>query len=290
MPENSKTKKKQGEIVHYSRWITTFVIVIVVAAAGVGLQWRFQIFSSIRFFFQLPSRVIQLTSDLQQAQQTIHDLQQSMVLPQKTISLTKAASLINLANLHFSTGGNAQTALSMLQEAQKLVASSSDASNMQNAIQQDIDALKRYQQQAIGPLLGKLNQLSDLINQLPLLQSDEQLTTTEPGAKKDKLPFWKEGWQNSLSTIKSLVIIRHREVSIHPLITIQQQTLLKLYLQSLIGQASWSLLHHDPVLYKTTMSQFMVTLDQYYLQTNPDKKKIDALMNDLMKAAVQGES
>ncbi len=176
--------------------------------------------------------------------------------------------LIHLANLHLTVGHDASTALQLLEIAyQRLQKVPNPAVfALKQALIHDIAALKLIPKINVSDIVLRLDQVSQAIQNLPelptkKLHQQDMITVTKP--EHDKLP-WHKRLIHSLSGLKDLVVIRHIQKPIQPLLSPEQQSFLLENIQLKISQAGWAVLHQDPKLYRQSLEIAQDWLKNYY--------------------------
>ncbi len=223
---------------------------------------------------QLQASVELVKAQTQQMQQNLIAVQQNLahVLKITTKTSTQRALgdvtyLIHLANLHLTVGHNPETALQLLQIAyQRLQKIPNPAVfALKQALIHDIAVLKLVPKVNVSSLILELDQVSQALQNLPGLPSKKlpKVSTALTQHEHDNLPWYKK-ITHGLSGLKSLVIIRHIQKPIQPLLSPEQQNFLIENIQLKISQAEWAVLHQDPKLYKQSLYIAQQWLKTYY--------------------------
>jgi uncharacterized protein HemX len=105
----------------------------------------------------------------------------------------------------------------------------------------------------------------------------ERLKILTPGsaiiAKPEEKPAtgWKQHLEQSLQSLKNVIVIEHTDKQYRPLLDQQQISSFKLYLSSLYAQALWAALNHHNTLYQHALNEAKKSIDEYLLNSNQEK-------------------
>ncbi|OGT06000.1 MAG: hypothetical protein A2103_03445 [Gammaproteobacteria bacterium GWF2_41_13] len=117
----------------------------------------------------------------------------------------------------------------------------------------------------------QLKALDDTVDQLPLIQDHLQFSTTQnhttpiPASIKSK---WLDLLHTFKITLKEILIIRHHEQPIEPLMTDQYRDLLNIRLHVLFAEAEWATLNEQTSLYQSILNQLQTIFQHYFIQTD----------------------
>lgn len=285
------TAKKSSKIAPSMLLASTAIFIAI--AAGLGTVFLWQQYSTLDQRMQVTVNTIRHVSQKQLAQQNsnIQALQSQFAQMQEIIETTQSnlahilkitstsdleralgdvAYLIHLANLHLSVGHDVSTSLHLLTLAQQRLQEMPDPSlfELKKALDHDIAQLKKTPVVNRADIALELNTLSDSIQQLPLLPTtqslkkeiqQQQATTLSPTQKR----WYQKMWENIVG-LKELVVIRHVQKPVAPLVGPQQQIFLRENLQVKLIQAQWAILNQKPKLYQQSLQTAIDWLKNYY--------------------------
>jgi uroporphyrin-3 C-methyltransferase len=126
-------------------------------------------------------------------------------------------------------------------------------------------------------IMQQLEQLNQQVDALPLK------TPSASGAKAPSTPSTSETgiWQNlreSWHFLGQLIIVRHHEQPVEPLLSVDQTFYLKQNLQLRLGEASLAVLYRDQGLYRTSMQIAKTWVKQFF---NLNAKNTQAFINHI---------
>ena len=125
-------------------------------------------------------------------------------------------------------------------------------------------------------LISQLDALKHQVEKLPLnLPEVSKAAAIE--TKNDQSGFWqpvKESW----GQIKQLMIIRHHDKPVEPLVTPLQDVYLKQNLQLQLEEASLAVLYRDPDLYRSSLQKINAWVKQFF---NPRDKATQTFLETI---------
>lgn len=276
--------------------ISLSLLAILVALGGIYVVSKdWQAMQSDTATLQNQSQ--QLSNTLAQTQQTIASQQQALTAAQKSIVqleekmgrnsndwvLAEAKYLIHLADYNLEFGHHSNTAIALLQAANQRIASLDDPRflKLRAALTNDITNLQQLPNIDITGILLKIDSVSAAVAKLPLIdktQTSQQGVQTTNSQKSqqaaDSLPLWKRGLDDSLATLKTLVVIRHHQQNIEPLISPKQQSYLMENIQLQLANAQWALLNQQPEIYVRSLKQASTWVKKYYVTSSTATKNV----------------
>lgn len=230
-----------------------------------------------------------LTDSYKQQQKSIDTLQNNLnqVLDlsknqNRQLALSEATYLIHLANIHLNVGHDIASAEKLLQLAYDHLKTIDDPSffNLKAALNKDIAKLKAMSKTDMSALILKLESINTQIQNLSLLpskfQTDSRQLLPKPLPDSDHLPWYKR-FIHSLSGLKELVLIRHEDQPISPLLSEQQQLFLKENIQFKLFQTEWAVINQQQKLYTDNLQQVKNWLTQYFHQN----KKVPNIISEI---------
>lgn len=180
-------------------------------------------------------------------------------------TLIEVRYLLNLAEYHLKLIPEPQTALAILQKAEKLLEALNDPNTLtlrQNIINASTQ-IKSLPKVNYANILMQLNSLETQLPNMPLINqvSKGSIQTIIP---KETASGWRKYWHKSLQTLEKLVIIRRQNQTVEPLISPKQHVFLIENLQSKLSQASWALLHNNQEVFQESLKSLISWINQYY--------------------------
>jgi len=221
----------------------------------------------------LSSQLKQLENSLEKNSATISEneaavqiLKQAKDLNNNRWVLIDTRHLLNMAEYNLTLVPAPNTALAILKKAEKQLASLNDPNTLplRQAITDAVTHLKALPKIDYAGMLMQLNAISRQLTQLPLINDNatgevqklDYTTRTDSG--------WRKYWHKSLDTLEKLVIIRHQNQPIEPLISPGQQTFLVENIRLKLSQASWALLQNNQQIFENSLNTAISWINKYY--------------------------
>jgi len=243
------------------------------------------------------ARLTQIQQQLSQTQTGYQGLQKQFVQIQQqvqqklsandaTVRLSTMHQLMQLAYYNLIYLHDQESALSALTLADKELAALSPLpmrlEPLQRVLTHNIASLKALPTLDLSHALAELNsvhaQLTQLQGQGSLAQPIKTMPNTPittPGEK------WLSAIQSSLRQFQQLIVIRHLDKPIEPLLPQQQQQYLLYNLHVLLQQAQWALLHRQASVYQMSLQQIKTIIAHHFVGRSAETviHTIDALQH-----------
>jgi uroporphyrin-3 C-methyltransferase len=195
--------------------------------------------------------------------------------------LLKARYYLELAqiNAHWST--NFESTVALLNEADTLLKQFNEPQifAIRQAIAKDIAQVQANPQLDSSGVLSQLDAAQNSVNDLsiPLLASKEN-EAEKSSTSTNKPSSWKTQLQESMGFLEKLVVIRHHEHAIKPLMSPLLEALLKERLQLNLQEAQWAILNNNSSVYQLALNQAIKNLTTHF---NPGMANTAALIKKL---------
>jgi len=292
-PKKSANKKSGGALAVFS------LLIALIACAGVAVVWWQNQLSNQQAAAATQNFENQIQTELNKAAQVIQEQQQSQAATTTTLQqfiakqggddsawvFDRANSLLQLAKYNLEFQHDTTIAVQMLQLINQQMAALNTPSVLafRKVLANDIAALKAIKPVDKPGLILQLNALSNQVEKLPVIPTQEATTTTTAQATTSDEPVWKRAWQQSLASLKSAVIVRHHDNPIAPLISPTQKSYLVENIQMQLALASWAVLHNQQTVFEASLKQAKLWLTQYFVQNDQGTKSLLDSIDGLMK-------
>lgn len=169
--------------------------------------------------------------------------------------LYKARYYLELAQINAHWSENQQTTIALLHEADFILQGITDQSIfvVRQSIAEEISQLNALPTVDIAGILSQLDSARQEVNELPLkgnidlAQPDSEPSTTNAG--------WRDDLHNSIGFLKKLIVVRHQETDIQPLLSPMHQALIRESLRLDLQQAQWAALQHNEAIFQQMLNQ-----------------------------------
>lgn len=210
---------------------------------------------------------------------------------QKAWILAEVNYLVRLANYNLSYGRDVPAAIALLQTAdQRLAQLNAPALNqIRQQLANNITSLQAAGKLDMVGILAKISALQLQVKQLPLIAPPTfAAAATNKTTDSDKTqPVWRRAFDHSLATLKELVIVRHHQQPIEPLLDSEQFMYLHQNLQLQLQQAQWAVLHGQQDVYQNSLQQAADWVEKYFASASPQTTAFIQTINQLQKINIQ---
>lgn len=211
---------------------------------------------------------------LQTLQEQHNNLAESFASLLKTSShlrndwlMTEAEYLIKLANHRLLLERDVNTAIVAMQSADQRLRDVADPGllKIRKQIAEDINALRAVPQPDLSGMSFTLSALGSDVDQMPLATPDPASIEKRTQAReKQTIDDWRELPAAVWRDIKSLVIIRHHDDPVQPLLSPEQHFFLTQNLRLQLEQARLALLNGHDKVFKERLQQARDWIDSYF--------------------------
>lgn len=200
-------------------------------------------------------------------------------------SLLVVENLILFANFSLSVEHNIPLTIQLLTQAQSYLGQIDNdmAAALKTTVANNIAQLQAIQQINISEIYAMLQNLSQQVSQLSLIDEGTKISIATNQKASESGSFWHRSLYAVLEQLKSLVIIRHRDELIEPLLSNQQRQLLVLNVRLLLTQAQSALLDHQQQIFDASLQEIQSLVKEYFLQTNTVTASFLKSLDDISK-------
>lgn len=195
--------------------------------------------------------------------------------------LLKARYYLELAQIDAHWGNSRQASIALLMQADNLLSTLSDQRlfAVRQAIAKEIAKLKALPELDIPGLLSQLDAAENALSHLPIKKPKPSSTAKNAKAETEaSVSSWRETLKRNLSLLQKLVIIRHNEEDIQPLVSPLHQTLLRDSIRLNLQEAQWAIMQNSPKVYHLALTKALQEIRRVF-DENADATK--ALMEQL---------
>lgn len=279
-----------------------FILSLLSLAILIALGWYFftiynKSTSSLDTFKQqqqattqeLQTTINDLQSQVNQQQALLANLQQLSNGNKPSWRFSEAKYLVQLAYYHLTFTHDVRSALALLQTAEQRIASINDPTLV--PIQQDIEnsivALQGVPQVDLAHLLTRITALQTQAPQLPAIGLPSFKSVEESEEQADDQSPLRQAIHQSWVTLQKIVVIRHQDTPISPLLSPEQQAYLQQNLQLILQQAQWAALRGQEDVYQSSLQHAQEWVDRYFAKNLPATQAFVQDLNTLQKVNVQ---
>ncbi len=181
--------------------------------------------------------------------------------------LTEASYLMRFANQRLQVERRAETALAMLENADAIIAQLDDSQlvPVRRALANDIAALRRVNKIDREGIYLELQAISAEVDQLeilPLPDRAEPAVTEEAAAQT---LTWQDRVDRLREKFSQLVVVQQRQQKIEPLLSADEQAVVRQNIALLLDQAQSAVLREEQSIYSASLDKAAGLLERYFL-------------------------
>ncbi|KTD79339.1 uroporphyrinogen-III C-methyltransferase [Legionella waltersii] len=197
--------------------------------------------------------------------------------------LLKAKYYLELAQINAYWSKNFDSTVVLLEQADLLLKDvhSPKLFTIRQTIAKEISQLKTTEQIDITGILSQIDAAQSGVNNLTI----KTITTPQDNANQIALEsHHKTGWraqlQDSVRFLKTLVVIRHTNEPIQPIISPLLETTLKESIHLYLQEARWAVLNNNPDVFQQSLDQAITNIRRSFnLNTQTTKELIKQLVS-----------
>ena len=220
-------------------------------------------YSIYRQYHTLQVSILALDSELENEKKVLAELQKKERV--KSYLLEDIHSRLELANFELAVLHNVKAAIYLLRITERMMKRSQDLVffGLQKSINKKIMDLQAIPVFDIESVLLRIGKISDEIEALPVIKAQVKQPIQVTVVNSDE-STWKMFLIAVMQTLRESIIIRRHVLPPTPLLPPTEQAYLVINIRSQLAQASWAVLHHQPMIYERAISQAILWIKQYY--------------------------
>ena len=187
-----------------------------------------------------------------------------------TWMLAEAEYLLSIANNRILMERDITTGIAALNSADQVLKQVGDPAllGIREQIANEINELKSVNLPDVTGLFLDVASLSNSVQQLPIMVAQQKIKT-EPTLSVSHKTDWSDFIQTLWADVKGLMVIRHNEKPITPLLPPDQRIFLYQNLRLKLEMAQLAMLRRDTVAMKSSLSDVQNWLDTYFEKDSP---------------------
>lgn len=193
----------------------------------------------------------------------------------------KARYYLQLAQINAHWGESLDATVTLLNNANILLSNLHQPQilSLRQAIASTISKIKAIPQADIAGVLSQLTAAQNAIPNLPLKQNMLIPSNEQDKRKKNQASStWKAQWQKTRDLLKDVVIIRRHDKPIEPLLSEQEEMMLRTQLSMTLEKAQWAVMQKNEAIYQLALNQANEHIQKYFdVQTNSTQALLKTL-------------
>ncbi len=207
--------------------------------------------------------------------------------------LLKARYYLELAEINAHWSDNTQTTSALLQQADDLLANLHEPELyiVRQAIAKEMTQLQAIPTIDIVGLLAKLDAAQQLLTDLPI-KNPFTLTNASPSSvtATNKTPSaWRERVQNSIQLLEKLVLIRHHDEAVEPLLAPEYESVLRETCLLNLQEAQWAVIQRNHDVYKLSLTQAINTIKRTFDLQAKNTQTLLQQLNELQQTQLDSQ-
>jgi len=304
--QNNSVQGKSG----IRGWIIPLLAMFILFAGGGALLWLEQqqlgqrlqqseqrgqaLQSQLDKGQQQQLQALNANSELQRSMQAMQDLaiaqQQAPQKDETTLLLHQALMLVRMAQAQLQVRQNVADAVLALQWAQQRMQAQNDSRIVPVLVQlgRDLQQLNNLPERTNLAQVQQLASLIDAVDKLPLRIAAAQ--SLEPAAEPEPQPApeytdWRSALQIVWQELKQLVVIRHRDQPIQPLMSAERKQILHDVLRLRLEALQVQLMREAVAAQNVARARALSWLREWFDEGSADVISMRAWLNDMPQTA-----
>jgi len=237
---------------------------------------------------ELTSQKLQVETALNTNEKNISEQLENSLNEVKNIKVTlnpqEVRSLHRMAEFKAKVEKDYLGAVDILTRLDSLLSEHSDTSELRTVIAEDIQMLKGLSNVPVEDLYLKLHGLLNQVDVLPL--NMVKLPSLVNNAEQETLSEDISDWQANLKHSWSLLVddfikVNERTEKIEPLLTQEEQSLIRQQVRFYISQSQTALQNQQAVIYKAALDQANIVLTSFFDTNSSAVKNVNSELNKL---------
>jgi len=193
--------------------------------------------------------------------------------------LLKARYYLELAQINAHWSNDLQTTTALLQQADELLVQipNQQLFAVRQAIAKEIAQVQSIPKIDTAGILSQLDAAQTILIKLPIKKS----TAADSGDKTtsaNSTPSWRQRLQDNMGLLQKLVIIRHHDSEVRPLLGPEREGQIRENIRLTLQEAQWAVLQNNEALFQLLLAQAIKNIN---LQFAPNDTGTQTLLKQL---------
>lgn len=182
--------------------------------------------------------------------------------------LLKARNYLELAQINAHWSDDPKIAIALLQQADSILQGIAlqPIFPIRQMIAKEIAQLQALPAVDIPGILSQLDAAQVAVSKLPVVDKNAIQTNADDNQQKTSPPVsaWKSHWQQSVSFLEKLIVIKHYDGDIQPALSPMHKTLLRENIRMNLQVAQWAVLRNNTRLYQQSLEQAVQNIERTF--------------------------
>lgn len=202
--------------------------------------------------------------------------------------LLKARYYLELAQINAHWSKSFKSSIALLQQADQLLTQLNDPQilEIRQAVAKDIAQLQAVPVIDMAGILSQLDAAQNSLNALSVssaFSNNKPLIAETPAEKKETPSIWRLRLQDSMNVLSKLVVVRHQDEHIQPLVSPMFEALLKENIRLNLQEAQWAVLNSNPEVYKLVLNQAINLLKKNFNESASNTAALIKTLTELQQ-------
>lgn len=217
----------------------------------------------------LQEREANLQTEVKSMKQSLQAALQQQSYQAEDWLYREAKYYLELAQINAHWNRNPQTTIALLKAADTILGNITNQSifNIRQAIATEIAELQALPAIDRAGILSQLDAAQNILTQLPFKSPIKYNKTNNIPNPSKHIHSWHDYLQDSLSALKTLIIVRRPAAPIQPLLSQKQQAIIINIIKLNIQEAQSAVLLEEEAIYKITLNQALHAINYYFDDT-----------------------
>jgi uroporphyrin-III C-methyltransferase len=199
--------------------------------------------------------------------------------------LLKARYYLQLAQINAHWTDNLNSTQVLLTQADELLSNIHDQRlfEVRKALAAEMAELKALPQLDTSGILSKLDAAQNTLLKAPIRQNLTEDTATSDDNDTKTPSAWRDRLKNSVNLLERLVIVRRHDEGIQPLLSAEQEAMLRESIRLNIQEAQLAVLQNNETVYKMALNQAVKSLNRNFTTSASSTKAVISQL-EILKA------
>ena len=203
------------------------------------------------------------------------------------VMLSEAQALVELAQQRLLTARDVKAATTLLVGSDELLAriESIDVTSARTLLAADLTSLKALPEVNTEALYQQLAAVSSQVDAMTVVSGSDnpEFAVPQSGDTEPEESGW---FDSALSVLGEYFVVTRQDVEVNPLLTAEQQFLLRQNIELQLTSAQLALLNKDPVVYRTALAAASAGISQWLQSSDDSKAKVLTSISRLQESPI----
>lgn len=218
-------------------------------------------------------------------QKSFSELQVNNTKNKRHWLIEESRYLVNMASYTLSFEKNIPDSITLLKLAEVNLSQLQDASSVNAAqvVLQDIKSLQQIKTVDFTKTYADLMTINDEVDRMPVIGSQFVAAKKAPTEMTQAPATWQQSLKFNLEKIKELIVVRHDDDAIMPVVDKERRDYLYQYLHLVLAQTGWALLQQQSTVFQGSLSTALQWTQRYFIVSDTKTQTVVKALQALQK-------